>query len=191
MHRLKILAILLLSCSLSLVVNAQNKVKIGDKISPFKAVDHNSKVWELDKELKKSEYMVIYFYPAAMTGGCTKQACAFRDSKSSLDSLQVNVVGVSGDEPLGLNAFRQMHQISFTMLSDYSGAIAKLFGVPLRDGGSIEREVNGKKMVLKRGVTTSRWTFVLNKEGKLVYIDTEVDVNTESKKLIDWIKTNK
>lgn len=189
MNRIIATAIILI-ISLSMAM-AQTEVAIGDEIASFKANDHAGKVWELDKHLKKSEYLVIYFYPAAMTGGCTKQACAFRDNKSNLDSLNVTVIGVSGDKPEGLEAFRKMHQLNFTMLSDYSGDIATIFGVPTSKGGTIDREVDGKKMILERGVTARRWTFVLDTKGKVVFKNSDVDVNTESKALLSWLKSNK
>ena len=189
MQRFKLLTIL---AFLNFVyVQAQTEVNEGDTIPGFKAIDHNEKEWQLQNWLNKADFLVVYFYPAAMTGGCTKQACAFRDSKSSLDSLNVTVVGVSGDKPQNLDAFRKMHQLNFTMLSDFKGEIATLFGVPTRKGGTIERDVDGEKMSLERGITTSRWTFVLNKAGKVVFKDTDENVNTESKALLSWLKANK
>ena len=190
MHKIKQLVIFLVFLNFSFV-QAQSEVTIGDKMAPFTATDHEGNVWDLKENLSHSDYLIIYFYPAAMTGGCTKQACAFRDSKQSMDSLNVSVVGVSGDKPAGLEAFRKMHQLNFTMLSDYDGAIAKQFGVPLRKGGTIEREVAGVKMVLERGVTTSRWTYVLDRSGRVVFKNNEVNVGTESKTLLSWLKANR
>ena len=74
-------------------------------------------------------------------------------------------MGVSGDAPAGLKVFQQTHQLNFDLLADYNGMIAKAFEVPMRDGGVIERTFLGKPVSLERGVTASRWTFIIGKDG--------------------------
>src|SRR6056297_2854622 len=84
-----------------LVVNAINGqdsgLNVGDKVASFKALADNGKVWKSKDFVGKSN-LVVYFYPAAMTGGCTKQACAYRDAQDDLSGLNAEVVGISGDE---------------------------------------------------------------------------------------------
>ena len=84
-------------------------------------------------------------------------------------------MGVSGDAPAGLKVFYQTHQLNFDLLSDYNGMIAKAFGVPMRDGGVIERTFLGKPVSLERGVTASRWTFIIGKDGKVMHKNTQVN----------------
>ena len=132
--------------------------------------------------------IVLYFYPAAMTGGCTKQACAFRDDKTQFDQLDALVVGISGDKVENLEYFKLAHDLNFPLLSDEDGSIAKKFGVPLRDGGSITRQIQGSDVTLERGVTTSRWTFVIDKNGKIAYINSEVNAEKDSETTLDIIK---
>jgi peroxiredoxin Q/BCP len=62
--------------------------------------------------------VVVYFYPAAMTGGCTKQACSFRDDKAVLEALDAIVIGISGDEVQSLQYFKEAHSLNFPLLSD-------------------------------------------------------------------------
>jgi peroxiredoxin Q/BCP len=84
-----------------------------------------------------------------MTGGCTKQACAYRDSKDQISSLNAVVVGVSGDDAKNLELFKRAHNLNFTLLSDTDGKIASAFGVPMKVGEkSIEREVDGVQYTL-------------------------------------------
>ena len=81
------------------------QVTLGEKVSNFTAVDQDGSTWVLKKHLKSAEYLVVYFYPAAFTGGCTKQACSYRDQKGELAAVNAQVVGVSGDKPETLELF--------------------------------------------------------------------------------------
>ena len=150
-----------------------NELNVGDTISEFSTLDENGAIWESAKV--SSGFLVVYFYPAAMTGGCTKQACAYRDDKASFDKLGVTVVGVSGDEVPNLKHFKDSYQLNFPLLSDNEGNISRIFGIPTGKGGSITREIEGENYVLVRGITTPRWTFVLDKDRKIIYKNAEVD----------------
>lgn len=164
---------------------AQNKKKLGDKISKFSAIDEEGNTWKSSNI--KTDFIVVYFYPAAMTGGCTKQACAYRDDKASFDELGVTVIGVSGDEVKNLKYFKDAYQLNFPLLSDTNGNISTLFGVPTKNGGSITREIGGEEFLLTRSITTPRWTFVLNKERKIIYKNAEVNASEDSKKVKEII----
>jgi peroxiredoxin Q/BCP len=72
---------------------------------------------------------ILYFYPAAMTPGCTTQACDFRDSIASLQGAGYRVVGISRDEPSKLAAFRERDGLTFTLLSDPDHAVHSAYGV--------------------------------------------------------------
>jgi len=165
----------------SLLSGQETALNEGDKVAPFKAVADDGSTWKSKKALKKGN-LVVYFYPAAMTGGCTKQACAYRDDQADLTKLNAHVVGVSGDEVKNLELFKMAHNLNFTLLSDPDGEIAALFGVPFKAGRkSIKREIDGQEYDLFREVTTSRWTFVLDRKGKVVYKSTEVNPEEDSK----------
>ncbi len=170
-------------------IQAQDEqLKVGDNAPHFKAVADNGETWN-SKNVIGRKNLVVYFYPAAMTGGCTKQACAYRDSRDDLSSVDAEVVGISGDEVKNLELFKQAHNLNFTLLSDPDGSIARLFGVPTREGErSIEREVNGSMHTLTRGLTTSRWTFIIDKEGKVIYRSTNVDVAEDSQAVLRELK---
>lgn len=186
---MKLLSILFIILSINLFAQT-TELKLGDKVKNFEAKDDNAKLWK-SEDLINKKYIAIYFYPAAMTSGCTAQACAFRDDSEELNALDIEVVGISGDEVESLKYFKKEHNLNFTLLSDNKGEIAKIFGVPLRDGGVIEKEINGEKVQLKRGVTTARWTFILDKEGKLIYKNDQVKAADDSKQVIDFIKNIK
>jgi thioredoxin-dependent peroxiredoxin len=101
--------------------------------------------------------VVLYFYPAAMTPGCTTQACDFRDSLSSLEGAGYSVVGVSRDTPEKLREFRERDGLSFPLLSDPDHAVHDEYGV----WG--EKKNYGKVV---EGVIRS--TFVLDEDGVVV-----------------------
>ena len=73
--------------------------------------------------------MLVYFYPKALTPGCTTQACGLRDSKSELDELGLVVLGISPDTPKKLAQFIEKKALNFTLLSDPDHKIAEKFGV--------------------------------------------------------------
>ena len=76
----------------------------------------------------RGKNVIVYFYPAAMTPGCTTQACDFRDSLSALKSSGYEVVGVSKDTPAKLAKFREAEGLNFTLVSDPELAVQNLYG---------------------------------------------------------------
>jgi peroxiredoxin Q/BCP len=162
-------------------------LKVGDAAPVFTSKDDAGKTWKSTDHVGK-KVVVVYFYPADMTGGCTKQACGFRDDLSRLSDKGVEVVGVSGDSVEGHQLFKRVHKLPFTLLADEDGSVAKKFGVPAGKGGTFKaKDVDGSEVVLKRGVTTARWTFVIDKEGKIAHKDTKVNAAQDSKKIAEVV----
>jgi thioredoxin-dependent peroxiredoxin len=169
-------------------VNAQDPgLQIGDVAPEFEALTAEGEQWHSSDYVGES-ILVVYFYPAAMTGGCTAQACSFRDNRSQLLDLGAEVVGISGDEINNLRIFKNTNNLNFPLLSDPEGNIARSFGVPVRDGGSITREVDGEEVELRRSVTTARWTYIIGRDGTILYKDTEVDAEGDSEAVIAAIR---
>ncbi len=162
-------------------------LKAGDKVPLFTAIDDNNQLWNIKDYIGKKN-IVIYFFPAAMTSGCTKQACSYRDSYSDLEKENSLVVGISGDEIDNLKLFKKAYNLNFTLLSDNTGEIARKFGVPLGEGNSITREIDGKEFILKRGVTAKRWTFTVNKKGEIINIDQAVDAENDSQNVLKILR---
>lgn len=179
----------LLLTTFSMIIFAQNGLRIGDKVPSFEATADNGKKWKLNDNLGE-QYLVVYFYPGAMTGGCTTQACSYRDLSSALKSQNASVVGISGDEPESLEFFKKSHNLNFTLLSDESGEIARIFGVPTREGTTFKGNFQGNDFELKRDITISRRTYIIDKNGKLVYKNEEVNASKDSQEVIDFLKNN-
>ena len=173
---------------ITLNIYALSPLEKGDKVPSFSAIDENGETWELSDQ--RADYLVIYFYPAAFTGGCTKQACSYRDHDPAFKLLNTQVIGVSGDEYENLQKFKEFHNLNFTLLSDADGKIAELFGVPTREGSTIEKEVDGQMLQLTKGVTVSRWTYVVDRNGKLVYKDDDVQAATDPEDVLKALTTH-
>lgn len=181
--------ITLLTITISMMAQNANELKIGEKVPEFSGIDDTGANWK--SSTVKSDFLVVYFYPAAMTGGCTAQACAYRDDKATFDKLGATIIGISGDEVKNLKQFKEAEQLNFPLISDSKGDISKTFGVPTKEGGSITREIAGENYLFSRGITASRWTFVLDKNRKIIYKNSEVNAAEDSKKVLEVIKNYK
>ena len=181
--------IVLSALTISMFAQNENELKIGDQVPEFSGTDDTGANWKSSKV--KSDFLVVYFYPAAMTGGCTAQACAYRDDKATFDKMGAAIIGISGDEVKNLKYFKESSQLNFPLISDSDGAISKTFGVPIKEGGSITREIAGENYLLTRGITASRWTFVLDKDRKIIYKNAEVNAAEDSKNVLEVIKNYK
>ena len=100
--------------------------------------------------------VVLYFYPAAMTPGCTTEACDFRDSLNSLESAGYQVIGVSKDEPAANAAFAEQEALNFPLLSDPTLEVHRAYGA-----------YGTKSLYGKTVEGTIRSTFVIDEHGRL------------------------
>ena len=121
-----------------------------------------------------------------MTGGCTKQACAYRDDLSEWNFRDFEIVGISRDKLYNLKLFKRAENLNFKLLSDSDGIVARSFGVPQSKGGSIQKFVQGEKFTLQRGTTTNRWTFIISKKGKIIYLNDKVNAAKDSKDALNF-----
>lgn len=102
----------------------------------------------------RGRHVIIYFYPAAMTPGCTKQACDFRDSRTALAEAGYAVLGISPDPPAKLSRFRDRDGLTFPLLSDPGLGVLKEYGA------------YGEKMLYgKKSLGVIRSTFVVGPDG--------------------------
>lgn len=163
-------------------------LKVGDAAPSFSAMDDSGKEWKSSDHVGK-KVIVVYFYPADMTGGCTKQACGFRDDMKTLTEKGVEVVGVSGDSVKNHQLFKKAHELNFTLLADTDGKVAEKFGVPLTRGEkSVKATIDGKEETLTRTVTEQRWTFVIDKAGKIATKNTKVNAAEDSKAIQEVVE---
>jgi thioredoxin-dependent peroxiredoxin len=133
---------------------AEVRLAPGDMAPDFSLPDADGN--EVSLSSLRGQRVIIYFYPAAMTPGCTTQACDFRDSLSSLAAAGFAVVGISPDSPAKLAKFRERDGLTFPMLSDQKRAVLEAYGA------------YGEKMLYgKKSVGVIRSTFVVGPDGKI------------------------
>ncbi len=152
------------------------EIKLGQSVPKFTVKNHEGKDFSMMS--RKGKWTVLYFYPKAGTPGCTKQACAFRDSIKSIRKLGAEVYGISTDSVKDQAAFHEEHSLQFDLLSDEDGKVTKKFGA---------------KMAVFN--ISKRWTFIIDPNLKVVAIDRDVDPMLDadhvSKKLAQLQKTKK
>lgn len=183
-----IVASLACLCTSQLTADDNVELKVGDKAPVFTCQDDQGKTWKSGDYVGK-KYVVVYFYPADMTGGCTKQACGFRDDMKKLASKDVEVIGVSGDSVKNHQVFKKFHKLNFALLADENGAVAKKFGVPTGKGGNFKtKDDEGNDVELVRGVTTQRWTFIIGKDGTIIYKNAKVNAAKDSKAVLEVVE---
>jgi peroxiredoxin Q/BCP len=126
----------------------------GDQAPDFTLPDADGKPVSLADY--RGRKVIVYFYPAAGTPGCTKQACDFRDNLASLGGAGLDVLGVSPDKPAKLAKFRDAEELTFPLLSDPERTALDAYAA------YGEKTLYGKKM---QGVIRS--TFVVDEDGKI------------------------
>ena len=102
------------------------RLEVGQSAPDFTLTDAGGAPWTLSEHRGRS--VVVYFYPAAATPGCTTQACDFRDSLASLAGAGYDVVGVSPDGPEALASFAEAEHLTFPLLSDPDHAVLEAYG---------------------------------------------------------------
>jgi peroxiredoxin Q/BCP len=143
-------------------------LEAGDKAPAFTLpADDGSKVKLADL---KGSPVVLYFYPADDTPGCTKEACAFRDRSAELKKLGAQVIGISPDDVASHVKFRNKFKLNFPLLADTDHKVAEKFGAWR------EKNMYGKK---KMGIVRS--TFLIGPDGKIAkaWLSVKVDGHDE------------
>jgi peroxiredoxin Q/BCP len=124
-----------------------DKLTVGSKAPDFLLRDQDGNPVHFADRIGKN-VIVLYFYPKDFTGGCTMEACAFRDSYEDFKDAGAEVIGVSSDSAETHNAFAEKHQLPFTLLSDPGSKVAEAYGL-------------SKTL----GIIPSRTTFVIDRDG--------------------------
>ncbi len=168
-------------------------LEVGNEAPQFTLLDDQGEEWNSEEHYGE-KVVVVYFYPADMTPGCTRQACSYRDDVDKLVDAGIEVVGVSGDSVRNHQLFKRAHELNYTLLADPEAEVAAKFGVPFRLGeSSIEREIGGEAFTLTRTATIQRWTFVVDKDGKIADIRDlraeETDAGDDSQTILELVES--
>lgn len=140
--------------------------KVGNKAPSFSLQNQNGEKVRLS-DFAGKQNVVIYFYPKAMTPGCTVQACGIRDARKNFEKLDTIVLGISPDPVSRLGKFIEKEKLNFNLLSDEDHQVAEKYGVW------------GLKKFMGREFTgILRTTFIVGKDGKLKHIIDKVNTKT-------------
>jgi peroxiredoxin Q/BCP len=150
--------------------------KVGNLAPAFSLLDQDGNKVSL-KQFKGKQNVALYFYPRAMTPGCTVQACGIRDSKKALAKLDTVVLGVSPDPVAKLGKFIEKQDLNFTLLSDEDHAITEKYGV-----------WRLKKFMGKEFMGVVRTTFIIGKDGRLKHVMDKFKTKTHHDDLIAMLK---
>ena len=149
---------------------------IGKMAPAFTLLDQDGKKVRLS-QFKSKKNVVLYFYPKAMTPGCTVQACGIRDSRKALAKLNTVVLGVSPDPVAKLARFIDKQDLNFTLLSDEGHSITEKYGA-----------WGLKKFMGREFMGVLRTTFLIDKKGKIIKIWDNVKVKDHAKEVLETLK---
>jgi peroxiredoxin Q/BCP len=133
---------------------SENRLSVGDPAPDFTLLSDTGE--EVSLQSLRGRKVIVYFYPAAMTPGCTRQACDFTDSLDSLRGAGYEVLGISPDKPAKLAGFRERDGLTITLLSDPDKEVLKAYGA-FGEKTSYGRTIQG----------VIRSTFVVDEEGRV------------------------
>ena len=128
----------------------------------------------------KGRNVLLYFYPKAMTPGCTVQACGLRDSKAALDALNAVVLAVSPDSPERLEKFATRDELNFTLLSDVDHEVSRLYG-----------SWGPKKFMGREYMGVLRNTFIIDAKGILRHVMENVKTKTHHEDALKWMQDHR
>jgi len=150
-------------------------MKRGDRVPEFELPDQTGTVRSLTALLADGP-IVLFFYPAAMTPGCTKEACHFRDLAGEFDAVGASRVGISTDGVDKQARFADSQRFDYPLLSDRDGMVAELFGV--------KRGLLGKLLPVKRT------TFVIDTDRSVLeVISSELNMDTHADKALELLRS--
>ncbi|MGK0367105.1 MAG: peroxiredoxin Q/BCP [Thermoproteota archaeon] len=152
--------------------------KIGNLAPAFSLQDQNGKKVNL-KDFRDKKNVVVYFYPKAMTPGCTVQACGIRDFKAEYKKAKTEVLAISIDKFERLKRFEDKQSLNFTLLSDEDHKVADKYG-----------SWGLKKFMGREYMGILRQTFIISKDGRLKHIMPKVKTKSHHEDVLAWIKEN-
>lgn len=164
MHTLIALVLTAVISLLAYPAHAADELKAGDPAPLFTTKTHKGEAFDL--AARKGQWTVLYFYPKANTPGCTKQACAFRDSIQVIRDEGAEVYGISTDTVESQAAFHEEQHLTFTLLADPEGDVTKAYGA--------------KMPIL---TMARRWTFIIGPDLTIRQVERDVDPSQDAKRV--------
>lgn len=153
-----------------------NTLSVGEQAPDFSLVDQNNNAISLEQF--KGQKVLVYFYPKAMTPGCTTQAQNLRDSKTDLDQHNLVVLGISPDKYTRLEKFCIRDELNFTLLSDEDHQVAEAFGV-----------WGLKKFMGREYDGIHRISFLINEQGVIEQVFKKFKTKEHHQLVLDYLNS--
>ena len=150
--------------------------KVGNLAPAFNLRNQADKKVSL-KDFRDKKHVILYFYPKALTPGCSVQACGLRDNLQTLKKRKAVVLGVSPDPVARLPKFIDKYDLNFDLLSDEDHAVADRYGV-----------WGLKKFMGREFMGLIRTTFIIGKDGRLKHIMEKVNTKTHHDDVLNLLK---
>ena len=155
--------------------------KIGNLAPAFNLKNQDGQKIQL-KDFKGKKNVVLYFYPKALTPGCTIQACGIKDSAKQFSKSNTVVLGVSPDAPEKLQKFKDKYKLNFDLLSDDGHQLADKYGVWAL------KKFMGREFMGREFMGIVRTTFLIGKDGRIKHIMDKVNTKTHHDDVLALIK---
>ncbi|MGJ0627106.1 thioredoxin-dependent thiol peroxidase [Xenorhabdus bovienii] len=152
-----------------------SQLKAGDKAPKFSLPDQDGETVSVSDF--KGQRVLVYFYPKAMTPGCTVQACSLRDKMNELKEIGVEVLGISTDTPERLSRFAEKERLNFTLLSDVDHQVAEQFGV-----------WGEKQFMGKTYDGLHRISFLVDPKGDIEHVFDKFKTSNHHQIVLDYLK---
>lgn len=143
-------------------------LKVGQAAPVISATTDSGSTLNLGDVYKQNKYTLVWFYPKALTGGCTKQGCSLRDASADLKKHGVAVIGVSTDPVDKQKEFKETNHFPFPLLADTDKSVIKAFG--------------------QNGMMAAREAYLIDQSGKVVYHD-EKQTDKQAEMVLAYLKS--
>ena len=154
------------------------KIEVGDVAPEFNLLSQDGEQVNLS-DYRGKKNVVLYFYPKAMTPGCTTQGCGINDSLACFSELNTVVFGVSPDPTAKLLKFREKYHFQFDLLSDDGHKVAEEYGV-----------WDLKKFMGREYMGILRTTFIIDKVGNVIFVMNKVKTKSHHDDVLDILKSH-
>lgn len=148
---------------------------VGKKAPDFTLPNQNGEDVSLSEFIGK--WVVVYFYPKALTPGCTTQACALTDVMGEYKKLNTEVLGISADKTSLLKRFQEKKNLNFTLLGDESTEMLQAY-----------EAWGDKKFMGKEYKGIFRVTYIINPQGEIAHTIEKVNTKTHHEEVLNWLK---
>jgi peroxiredoxin len=163
-------------------------VRVGDTAPEIQLQDDQGGSWKLSRHVAKKN-VVVFFYLGDFMPACTKHVTAYRDTLRRIEAYGAEVVGVSGDSVATHAKVKEANRLNFALLADVDGEVTKAYGVGISGPSRTKvKDARGKTLTYQRNITASRCTWVIGKDGTVIYKNTNPQPAEDAKQVLAFLE---